>query len=325
LLVFLLFATGAMTIALWALAALVGLVSAPPIVVVGGLVALVVVSAGALMAARGFRSLAAPVDDLVEAADRIQAGDYSVAVPERGARPMRSLVRAFNGMAARLAAVDTQRREFLADAAHELRTPVAVIAGQLAAIEDGVYPADAEHLGPINEQLRALERLIEDLRTVALAEAGSLSLSRQPTDLAELAGDAASAFRAQASAAGVELAVAAAEGLPLLALDPVRVNQVIANLLANAIRHTPAGGRVTLGVRRDGDWAVVEVADTGEGIPADLLPRVFERFVKGVGSSGSGLGLAIARDLVEAHGGTISVASRAGEGTSVTFRLPIGM
>jgi signal transduction histidine kinase len=318
-----LFATGALTIAIWALAALVGLVSAPPIVLAGGLVALVMVIGATVAAGRGFRAMAGPIDDLVEAAARIESGDFASPVRERGAPPMRSLARAFNQMSAQLADHETRRRAFLADAAHELRTPVSIIAGQLAAIEDGLYPADEGHLAPINEQLRALERLIEDLRTVALAEAGSLSLARQPTDLAALADDAAAAFRAQATTDGVELVVTAGPDLPLVAIDAVRINQVLANLLANAIRHAPRGGRVGLAVRREGEVAVVDVNDTGPGIPPELMPRVFERFAKGAGSTGSGLGLAIARDLVEAHGGQISASSPAGGGTTISFRLPL--
>lgn len=323
LLLFVLFATGALTIAIWALAALVGLVSAPPIVLAGGLVALVMVIGATVAAGRGFRAMAGPIDDLVEAAARIESGDFASPVRERGAPPMRSLARAFNQMSAQLADHETRRRAFLADAAHELRTPVSIIAGQLAAIEDGLYPADEGHLAPINEQLRALERLIEDLRTVALAEAGSLSLARQPTDLAALADDAAAAFRAQATTDGVELVVTAGPDLPLVAIDAVRINQVLANLLANAIRHAPRGGRVGLAVRREGEVAVVDVNDTGPGIPPELMPRVFERFAKGAGSTGSGLGLAIARDLVEAHGGQISASSPAGGGTTISFRLPL--
>ena len=179
---FVLFVVGTLTIAIWALSALVGIVSAPPIVVVGGLLALLVVAIAAGTIGRTVGRTVAPIDDLVAAAARIERGDYSVRVRERGTRPVRSLARAFNGMSARLEDLDQRRRTFLADVAHELRTPLSVIAGQLEGIEDGLYPADAEHLAPIHAQVRALDKLIDDLRTVALAEAGSLPLERRPTD-----------------------------------------------------------------------------------------------------------------------------------------------
>jgi len=325
LLLLVLLGTGGLTAGIWTVAAILGLVSAPPIVIVGGIVALVVIVVALTVAARVVRASVRPIDDLVEAAARIERGDYGVRVQERGTRPMRSLARAFNGMSARLADTDARRRTFLADLAHELRTPLAVIEGQLAAIEDGVYPADAEHLAPIHAQVRALDQLIDDLRTVALAEAGSLTLDRQPTDIGALAEESVAAFRAQAAAADVTLAVEAEQDLPRVAVDAARIRQVLANLLDNAVRHTPAGGSVRVAVRPDGEWLVVTVADTGRGIGPELLPRVFDRFVKGEGSVGSGLGLAIARDLVEAHGGTITAASAPGEGVTVSFRLPAGM
>ncbi|HLB44825.1 MAG TPA: HAMP domain-containing sensor histidine kinase, partial [Candidatus Limnocylindrales bacterium] len=230
----------------------------------------------------------------------------------------------FNGMSARLAEVDSRRRSFLADVAHELRTPLSVIEGQIEAIEDGVYPADAEHLAPIREQIRTLEKLIEDMRTVALAESGSLTLDLQPTDLADLISDQLAAFSAQAGAADVTLSSDIAADLPRAMADEQRVRQVLANLTANALRHTPAGGRVKIGARASADpgWLTVEVSDNGSGIPPDLLPKVFDRFAREDGSPGSGLGLAICRDVVEAHGGKIGISSAPGRGTTVTFTLP---
>jgi len=237
---------------------------------------------------------------------------------------VRGLVRAFNQMSGRLGALDEGRRTFLADVAHELRTPLSVIEGQLEAIEDGVYPADAEHLAPIREQIRTLEKLIEDMRVVALAEAGGLTLKLAQTDLGDLITDQLAAFSAQAGATDVALVPEIAADLPRAMADEQRVRQVLANLLANALRHTPAGGRVTVSARASGDerWLEVEVADTGSGIAPDLLPRAFDRFVKGEGSMGSGLGLAICRDVVEAHGGKISISSEPGHGTRVEFSLP---
>ena len=160
-----------------------------------GLAALLVIGAGTLFSSRGLRRIAEPLDDLVDAAGRVEAGDYSVRVAERGSGEARSLARAFNQMSARLEEGDARRRTFLADVAHELRTPLTVIQGGLEAVIDGVYPSDAEHLAPLVDQAKALERLVEDLRTVALAEAGSLGLTRQPVDPATLAEEAAAAFR----------------------------------------------------------------------------------------------------------------------------------
>jgi two-component system sensor histidine kinase BaeS len=232
------------------------------------------------------------------------------------------VARAFNAMTATLHENERRRRSFLADVTHELRTPLAVIRGQAEAIADGVYPGDAEHLAPIIEAARALEVLTEDLRTLALSEAGALALAREHVDLAGLAEDAVAAFQARAEAAGVTLTAEADPDVPAADVDPVRIRGVLGNLLANALRHTPAGGTVQVVVGRAGDRIELRVSDTGEGIPADLLPRVLDRFVKGPGSAGSGLGLAIARDVVTAHGGTIDIESRPGAGTIVKLALP---
>lgn len=315
---------GLLTSAVWALAAIAGVVSAPPIVVFGGLVVTVIFLVAASTAFAAIRRMSAPIDDLSAAAERIERGDYSTRVEERGSYPMQGLVRAFNQMSGRLATLDQGRRSFLADVAHELRTPLSVIEGQLEAIEDGVYPADAEHLAPIREQIRTLEKLIEDMRTVALAEAGGLTLKLAPTDLADLITDQLAAFSAQAGATDVTLVSEIAPDLPRAMADEQRVRQVLANLLANALRHTPSGGRVTVSARAETDRRslTVDVADTGSGIAPELLPRAFDRFVKGEGSMGSGLGLAICRDVVEAHGGHITIVSEPGRGTTVKFSLP---
>jgi two-component system sensor histidine kinase BaeS len=320
---FVLFVVGTLTIAIWALSALVGIVSAPPIVVVGGLLALVVVALAAVGMGRTVGRTVAPIDDLVAAAARIERGDYSVRVRERGTRPVRSLARAFNGMSARLEDLDQRRRTFLADVAHELRTPLSVIAGQLEGIEDGLYPADAEHLAPIHAQVKALDKLIDDLRTVALAEAGSLPLERKPTDLAALIDEVVVASAGQPATPGVQIASEVEAGLPSVEVDPQRIRQVLSNLLANAVRYAPADSLVRVTARRAADSVVVEVIDNGPGIPAELLPDVFERFAKDPASPGSGLGLAIARDLVQAHGGTIEALSPPGQGTTIRFSLPI--
>jgi len=274
-------------------------------------------------ALRGMRGLALPVGDLVEAAGRIEAGDYSVRVAERGPREVRSVVRAFNSMGARLESTDSQRRSFVADVTHELRAPLSIIRGQAEGIVDGVYRGDAEHVGPILDATETLELLVEDLRTLALSETGSLALAREPVDLAVLVNETLAAFRAAAAAKGVTLAEDVSLDVPAVDADPARIRGVLGNLLTNAIRHTPAGGSVRVGATGAGDLVTVSVRDTGEGIPGDLKPHVFERFVKGGDSRGSGLGLAIARDVVVAHGGRIELGSLPDAGTEVRFTLPV--
>jgi two-component system, OmpR family, sensor histidine kinase BaeS len=267
------------------------------------------------------RRMTRPMDGLINAAGRIEAGDYSVQVPESGPRDLRSVARAFNEMSARLKASDEERRGFLAELAHEFRTPLTVIRGQAEAIADGVYPGDAAHLAPILDATQALDRLVEDLRTLVLTDAGSLVLHKEPTDLGALAADTAESFQTQAEAAHVTLSAETADNLPLVEVDPARIRSVIGNLLSNAIRHTPSGGSVKVGVGGSGSEVVVTVTDTGEGIPPELLPHVFERFVKGASSPGSGLGLAIAHDIVTAHGSKLEIQSAAGSGTTITMKL----
>ncbi len=279
-----------------------------------------------LTTARTVGRLGAVLDELVDVASRLEAGDYTARVrqPVRGPRPVRDLVRAFDTMAARLEADETQRRSLLADVTHELRTPLAVVQGNVEAIIDGVHPPDEAHLSAILDETRVLTRLVEDLRTLALSEAGSLSLHREPTDLAILAADVATAFEAAAGATGIAIDADVDDSLPLLDIDPVRIREVLGNLVGNAIRHTPAGGSVRISGRLDGRWVELVVADTGSGIEPELLDHVFERFSRSASTGGTGLGLAIARGLVELHGGTIAATSQQGEGTRIEVRLPVG-
>ena len=272
-----------------------------------------------------FRRLADPLDGLVEAARRVERGDYAARVgePRAGDPEMRQLVRAFNTMAARLETDEAQRRRLMADVSHELRTPLAVIRGDLEAMVDGVHPADDEHLARVIDETRILERLVDDLRTLSLADAGALALHREPTDVDVLIGETVASLRPMAERAGVALVSTAPEDLPLADLDPVRVREVLANLISNAIRHTPAGGSVTVDGRVEASSIRIDVRDTGEGIDPAFLPRVFDRFAKGHSSHGSGLGLAIAKDLVAAHGGTIAVESHRGAGSVFSVTLPV--
>ena len=243
---------------------------------------------------RAVRRAAVPVGQLIEASGKVEAGDFSTRVPERGPREVRHLARAFNSMSVRLEEIEQQRQSTLADVSHELRTPLAVIQGNVEALLDGVYPADAEHLEPILEATRVMERLIEDLRTLSLAEAHRLVLHREPTDLGNLLQEVAAGHRTQADQAGIQLFVSIADAVPVLEIDPARVREVVTNLITNALRHTPSGGSVDVAARVVGSEVEVAVRDTGSGMNPDDLERIFDRFYRSPDSPGSGLGLSIA-------------------------------
>ncbi len=302
----------------WVIASAIGAAGGVPTILLGlaGLIALAMIG-------RAIRGAAAPVGDLIEASGRIEEGDFSTRVPESGPREVRALARAFNEMSTRLEETEQDRRSALADVSHELRTPLTVIQGNLEALLDGVYPADAEHLQLLLDETRILERLIDDLRTLTLAEAGSLVLHREPTDLGALLTDVAASYRSQADQAGIALTVTVADDLSPLKIDPARIREVVANLLTNALRHTPRDGKVDLSAQLSGDRVEVTVHDTGTGIPADQLDRIFDRFYRSPDSPGSGLGLPIARSLVEAHGGSIGATSELGMGTTIRVTLPV--
>ncbi len=289
--------------------------------------AVITVLAGIVIVAvigRGLRGAARSLDRIVEATVRVEDGDYGVRIgrTESNLPPIHALAEGFDSMAARLEADEEGRRTLLADISHELRTPLAVVTGNLEAIVDGVYPADAAHLTPIIEETRVLERLIDDLRTVALSEAGTLPLHPEPCDPEVLIGEVIRSFTPPTTAASVTLLTEIDGDLPILEVDPVRIREVLANLVSNALRHTPAGGTITVAGSSTPTTVELRVTDTGPGIDPDVLPHVFDRFVKGESSRGSGLGLAIARGLVEAHGGTITAASPSGGGTTFRVGLP---
>jgi two-component system OmpR family sensor kinase/two-component system sensor histidine kinase BaeS len=274
-----------------------------------------------ILAAGSVRRLAARVDDVVDAVGRVADGDLTARVAERGPSDARSLARAFNAMTSRLEASEDQRRKMLADVSHELRTPLSVVQGNLEALVDGVHPADEAHLAAILEETKVLSRLVEDLRTLSLAESGALALHRESIDVGALVREIVESFASQADPAGVSLRADVASGLPHVDADPVRAREILSNLIANALRYTPRGGSVRVSVSADGGVAIA-VRDTGAGIAAERLDRIFDRFYKSPESRGAGLGLAIAKQLVIAHGGQISASSVIGEGTEVRFTLP---
>ena len=264
-----------------------------------------------------FRGITRPLEEVMEGAEAVAAGDLSTRVPERGQREVRRLSRSFNEMVAELQRADEQRRNLTADVAHELRTPLHVIQGNLEGILDGVYEADETTVRGLLDETQTLSRLVEDLGTLSLAEAGELHLSVESVQVSELLQDLATSFSGQAESAGVELKVEIVEDASIEA-DAGRLDQILSNLIINALRHTAEGGSITLRAEKEEDAVVLEVADTGEGIPEEELPYIFNRFWRGDksrGGEGHGLGLAIARQLVLAHGGEIEVQSEVGLGT----------
>ena len=286
-----------------------------------------VVVLGTGVTGKSLRRFAVPVGNLIDAASRVEGGDYRVRVPERAGRAAAAapLIRSFNGMTERLEANESQRRALIADIGHELRTPLAVLQGELEAMLDGVHPPDASHLGAALEEINVLTRLVDDLRTLALADSGNLTLHHEPTDLGILIGEVARSLGSVAGATSVTISADVPSDLPLIDVDPVRIREVLTNLVGNALRYAPAGSAVAVsaGLAAGGHTLTVSVSDSGPGIPADLLPHVFERFAKSADSRGSGLGLAIARQLVEAHGGRIGAENRPGGGTRIWFEIPI--
>lgn len=275
------------------------------------------------------RRILAPVQTLSAAARRLGQGDLSQRVPAAGPNEIRQLGQAFNAMAENLQAAAEQRRNLVADVAHELRTPLSNIQGYLEAVNDGMLAADQATIDTLSQQTAHLVALVEDLRLLAMAEAGALHLNLRMESIAEVLSGAIEAFRPRAEVKEIGLSLDVDPALPPAPMDRTRIAQVVGNLLENAILHTPRGGAVAVNAGRQGSSLVaVAVSDTGPGILPQDQPRIFERFYRVDPSrarttGGAGLGLTIARQLVEAHGGTIRVESRTGEGSRFTFTLPL--
>jgi len=268
-----------------------------------------------------------PLRALSRATERIAEGDMPERVTLRTHDELGRLGDSFNQMLNSLRRSETVRQTMTADIAHELRTPVTIIQGTLEAILDGIYDASEESIAPIYEETLHLGRLIDDLRDLALAEAGELRLEKEPIDLAELVRQVAeTAFLSREDAPQLHLDLP--KHLPNVSLDSKRFRQVIANLLSNAVRHTPSDGDVFVRVRRLDDEVEVSVADTGSGIRDGDLPHLFERFYRADPargrSAGSGLGLAIVKQWVEAHDGTITAGNRKSGGARFVIHLPLG-
>ena len=277
-----------------------------------------------LMSGRTLR----PVRALTSAARRMGAGDLSQRVHASGRDEIGELARTFNSMADDLERAERQRRNLVADVAHELRTPLSNVQGYVEALRDGVLEPDAQTLATIHQQVLYLSELVEDLRLLADTEAGDISLHREPGSLAEALRASVEGVRARAEAKGVAVASRLPASAPDVTFDRTRIAQVVGNLLDNAIRHTPAGGSVTVEMDVGAAFATVSIRDNGEGIPAETLPFVFDRFYRvdpsrSRATGGAGLGLTIARKLVEAHGGSIRAQSAAGAGATFVFELPL--
>jgi two-component system OmpR family sensor kinase/two-component system sensor histidine kinase BaeS len=316
------------------------------------LIAGLVLASGLLLLAVFFaQRLSRPLRDITRAAQQLSAGQLDVQVRRAPIRELDELTQAFNAMARSLEQADKQRRQMTADIAHELRTPLTIIKGRLEGVQDGVYSPTPEEVDRLLGETALLERLIEDLRLLALAEAGQLPLYREVIEPRDLLESARAAFAVQAAAQGVALTIDAPDDLPSLDADPQRMAQVLANLVANALHYTPAGGTIALRASSEfkvlsSEFAVARaetqnsklktqnsvdfrVSDSGQGIAAEDLPHIFDRFyradrARARGSGGAGLGLAIARQIVTAHGGTIWAESEAGQGTTIGVALPAG-
>jgi two-component system OmpR family sensor kinase/two-component system sensor histidine kinase BaeS len=312
---------------------------------------LILASALLLLAVFFAQRLSRPLRNITQAAQQLASGQLDVQVQRAPIRELDELTQAFNAMARSLAQADRQRRQMTADIAHELRTPLTIMKGRLEGLQDGVYSATPDEVERLLAETALLERLIEDLRLLALAEAGQLQLYPEPLDPRDLLLDARAAFAGQAEAHGVALRVDAPGDLPQIDADPQRLAQVLANLVSNALRYTPEGGTITLIAEKIADFrsqiadlpfkngdpqspvsdlqspVVLKVSDTGPGIATEDLPYVFDRFYRADrsrtrGSGGAGLGLAIAKQIVAAHGGAIWAESEQGCGTTISVALP---
>jgi len=275
------------------------------------------------------RSVSAPLSKLAEAARSIGHRDLSRRVVVHGSQEIQEVAQAFNEMADDLQQAETLRQSLLADVAHELRTPITVIQGNLQAILDDVFDLDKAEIAQLYDQTRQLTHLVDDLRELAQAEAKQLPLEMLPVDLAVLVTNVAAIYEPLAESQKIELHTWISEGLPLIQGDRARLMQCLQNLLNNAFRHTPEGGLITMALKMEANYLGISISDTGSGIPPGHLSHVFDRFyrvdsARARETGGTGLGLAITRAIVENHGGEISVESEgAGKGSKFTVKLPV--
>lgn len=276
-----------------------------------------------------FRRMATPIAQVMAVTEAVAGGDLTARVETTYTGRFGRLTRSLNNMVGELERNNEQRRQLTADIAHELRTPLHIIQGNLEGILDGVYSPTDEHISNTLEETQILARLVDDLGTLSLAESGQLPMQMEKITITDLFSDIETSFSGPAESVGITFQVHPPSPSTLnLYGDPLRLNQVLGNLVVNSIRHTPAGGIITLSANSDHEWIRIIVTDTGEGIPAEDLPHIFDRFWRGdrarthIEGTGGGLGLAIAQQLVLAHGGTIQVESSPGLGATFTIDLP---
>ncbi len=277
------------------------------------------------------RRIAQPIEAISQAASRLAQGQLSARVADgQGQDEVARLARNFNQMAASLEKLEAERRALIADIAHELRTPLTVMQGRLEAIQDGVIPLDRREIDRLHHQTALLSRLVEDLRTLSLADAGRLTLQPRRFELGELLHKVAAGFQPALAAKPMRLSLHLAEEPLWLQADPDRISQIVGNLLANALEHTPAGGEVALIAQVEGPWVWLQVRDHGPGLPSEALERVFDRFYRVETSrsramGGSGLGLSIVKTLVELHGGEVRASNHPEGGALFEVRLPLSL
>ena len=294
-----------------------------------GVASLAAVLLAALAAALLSRAFLAPARAIGAASHRLAAGDFGARVAVSAADEFGRLADDFNLLARTLQQNEEMRRRMMADVAHELRTPLAVIRAELDAVEDGIRALGPDTLASLQTETRALGKLVDDLYQLSLSDVGALDYRRRDLDLREPLATALQPLRERCVAAGLALDTSGTEGAPLMVhADPDRLVQLLSNLVENALRYTDAPGRIEIACRREDRQAVIEISDTAPGVPEALLPQLFERFFRAEGSrnrasGGAGLGLAICRNIVEAHGGTISAAASALGGLSIVVRLPL--
>jgi signal transduction histidine kinase len=295
-----------------------------PVLAVSILLGLFVLVIGWLLT----RRVVTPLAEVIAAAEQVADGNLATRVSVQGPQDLRALSDSFNQMADALESNDRERRAMLADIAHELRTPLSVLRGRLEGVMDGIYPADQEHIVPALEETYLLERLVDDLRLLTLAETRQLTFEKKEVNLNDLARRVLRLFQARANEEGIGLAIESSAPEATALLDPQRTEQVIGNLVSNALRYTPQGGRAWIEIQRSGDAIALSVNDNGPGVPEEQLPLIFDRFwrsdrSRARTSGGAGLGLAIAKQLIEGQGGRISAANLPGGGLSIQIRMPL--
>lgn len=273
------------------------------------------------------RTLTRPIRELTQATHAVSEGDLSQHVPVRSNDELGELAKAFNRMSAELSRSVNSRKQMTADIAHELRTPLSLILGHAEAVYDGVLPPTQENFEIIREEATRLEHLVNDLRILSLADAGELTINLQTIEPQRLLQEVASLYQYQAQKKNISLELDIASPLSTIEVDPGRMTQVLTNILDNATRHTPEGGRIVLAARQPQDQIELSILDSGPGLQTDDINHIFERFYRTDPSrqredGGSGLGLAIARSIVQAHGGQLSAQSEAGQGLRIIITLP---